>query len=68
MGAQRLLIKGKRRDNPASLFLSLKDFQYADAEDVDPRIVVTLPTMSLFCVDHDTRRAIFVETPSDVQR
>ena len=66
MDAQRLTIVEKLRNNPIFRSVSLADFQYQEAENVDPRIVVEQPTISLYCVDHDTRRAIFVVTPQDL--
>src|SRR3954451_21795919 len=65
MDAQRLIIERKIRDKPFGL-ASLEHFEYREAEQVDPRIVVTQPTISLYCLDHDNQRAIFVETPPDV--
>src|SRR6476469_1982946 len=65
MSAQRLIIESKIRDKPFGL-ASLDHFQYREAEHVDPRIVIEQPTISLYCLDHDNQRAIFVETPSDV--
>ncbi|HSH78164.1 MAG TPA: hypothetical protein VLA19_06495 [Herpetosiphonaceae bacterium] len=65
MGAQRLSIEAKRRENPIAL-VRLDDFEYREGGNVDPKIVVGQPTVSLYCLDHDSRRAIFVETPPDV--
>jgi hypothetical protein len=65
MGAQRFLIEGKKRDDPIA-FVSLDDFHYREGDDIDPAVVVQQPTISLYCLDHDHRRAIFVETPSSV--
>ena len=66
MTARRLNIVGKSRDNPAFPLASLTDFQFEEAEQVDPRIIIEQPTVSLYCVDHENRQAIFVELPSDV--
>ena len=60
-----LTIVGKQRPHPLAL-VSLDDFQYHEGEAIDPRIVLTRPTISLYCVDPLTQRAIFVETAPDV--
>ena len=65
MGAQRLSIEAKRRENPIAL-VRLDDFEYREGGDVDPKIVVEQPAVSLYYLDHDSQRAIFVETPPAV--
>jgi len=66
MTARRLTIVGKTRNTPFWPPASLADFQYEEADKVDPSIVVEQPTISLYCVDYENRQAIFVELPSDV--
>ncbi|MBA3943737.1 MAG: sulfotransferase domain-containing protein [Herpetosiphonaceae bacterium] len=65
MVAQRLSIEGKVRPFPGAV-ASLDHFRYREAEEVEARMVVEQPTISLYCLDHANRRAIFVETPPDV--
>ncbi len=65
MAAQRLTIEGKVRPF-AGAIVRLDHFKYREAEEVDAQMVVEQPTISLYCLDHDNRRAIFVETPPDV--
>jgi Sulfotransferase family len=65
MRTRILTIVGKQRPHPLAL-VSLDDFQYREGEAIDPHVVLTRPTISLYCVDPPTRRAIFVETAPDV--
>ncbi len=65
MMAQRLNIDGKSRPFPGAV-ATLDHFRYRDGEAIDARVVVEQPTISLYCLDHPNRRAIFVETPPDV--
>lgn len=65
MDAQRLTIVSKVRGHPV-VPVSLSDFQYREAEAVEPQVVLERPFISLYCLDHPNKRAIFVETPSDV--
>src|SRR5690349_1366224 len=65
MLAQQLIIERKVRDDPFGM-ASLDHFQYREGEAVDPRLVVEQSTISLYCLDHENQRAIFVETPPDV--
>lgn len=65
MDAQRLTIVSKVREHPV-VPVSLNDFQYREAEAVEPQAVLERSTISLYCLDHPNRRAIFVETPPEV--
>lgn len=65
MEAQRLAIVGRFRGHPV-LPVSPDDFEVRDAGTVDARIVLDRPTISLYCIDHPRQRALFVETPPDV--
>jgi hypothetical protein len=65
MGARRLLIESKQRVARAPHAV-LEDFGYREDEVLDARIIVEQPTVSLYCLDHPNRRAIFVETRADV--
>jgi hypothetical protein len=38
------------------------DFDFVEGAEVDPHVVVTNPLVSLYCLDHANRRALFVET------
>ena len=60
MRTRILTIVGKQRPHPLAL-VSLDDFQYQEDEAIDPHVVLTQPTISLYCVDPVTQRAIFVE-------
>lgn len=42
------------------------DFDFVEGEAVDPHLVVTNPLVSLYCLDHARRRALFVETAAGV--
>ncbi len=66
MTARRLTIVGKTRNMPSWPLACLMDFEYREAEQVDPTIVVKQSTISLYCVDHEHKQAIFVELPSGV--
>jgi len=65
MGAQRLMIESKQRDKPIAM-ASLNDFKYDHADEINPRVAVEDPTVSLYCLDHAQRRAIFVQTAPGV--
>lgn len=65
MGAQRLIIEGKKRVNPI-VPVSLNDFAYHRGDAIDSTVVLQQPPISLYCLDHHNQQAIFVETPSDV--
>src|SRR4051794_18613884 len=65
MGAQQLRIESKRRTKAIAVN-SLEDFQYEEGAEIDPRIVVEEATVSLYCLDHEHRRAIFVRTVPEV--
>lgn len=42
------------------------DFACRVAGEVDPSVLITDPTISLYCLDHDAHRALFVQVPADV--
>jgi Sulfotransferase domain len=65
MSARILTIVGKQRPHPLAL-ASLDDFQYREGEAIDPQVVLTRSTLSLYCVDPPNHRAIFVDTAPDV--
>lgn len=65
MNTRMLTIAGKRRENPIA-FVSLNDFEHHDAGATDPRAVLEQPNTSLYCLDHQNKRAIFVVTSPGV--
>lgn len=65
MSARILSIIGKQRPHPLGL-ASLDDFYYHEGDAIDPRVVLTRPTLSLYCLDPPNHRAIFVETAPEV--
>src|SRR4051794_6219589 len=65
MTAYQLTIDAKVKQAPFGL-VSLDDFRYHEGAPIDARVVVEHPTISLYCVDHAQQRAIFVETPPEV--
>ncbi|HEY0605799.1 MAG TPA: hypothetical protein VGD58_22940, partial [Herpetosiphonaceae bacterium] len=60
--ACELLIEARVKDIPFGI-VSPADFRYREGSAVDARVVIEQPNISLYCLDHDHRRAIFVETP-----
>ena len=65
MRTQYLIIERKHRQN-LNFLASLADFTCTGGDAVDADIVRTAPTVSLYCLDEATQRAIFVELPSGV--
>jgi hypothetical protein len=65
MTGQYLTIQSRQRQM-AGLLASLDDFTVTAGEAVDADIVRTSPNISLYCLDDPSKRAIFVELPSDV--
>lgn len=65
MDAQYLTIERKHRQMTGFL-ASLADFTYTEGEAVVADVVCTTPTISLYCLDAATQRAIFVELPPAV--
>jgi hypothetical protein len=65
MTANLLIIKERKRNNPIG-FADPADFEFSDGSEIDPQLVVTNPLISLYCLDHANRRALFVETASGV--
>ncbi|MBA3945877.1 MAG: sulfotransferase [Herpetosiphonaceae bacterium] len=65
MGAQRLTIAAKVRNYPTEI-ANLNHFQYSEGESIDARVIVEELVVSLYCLDHANQRAIFVETPPDI--
>ncbi len=65
MFAQILTIHNRQRRS-ASLVACLQDFTFTEAERIDAKVVLEHSTLSLYCLDNDKRRAIFVELPSHI--
>jgi Sulfotransferase domain len=65
MDAYQLSIEAKIKIMPFGI-VSLDDFQYRAGNALDPRVVIEQPNISLYCLDHQNQRAIFVETPPTV--
>jgi hypothetical protein len=60
-----LQIEEKRKSLPLGL-ASADDFGCRKVGEADPEILFTDPTISLYCLDHETRRALFVGVPDGV--
>lgn len=65
MSARRLVLDAKVRPYPMSL-VSADHFRYHDDGPVDPRVVLSSPAFSLYCLEPGRREAIFVQTPPEV--
>ena len=65
MTARVLTIKERHLQTPGEL-ASLADFTYVEGKGVDPAGVVYDPGLGLYCLDDETRRAIFVRLPPSV--
>lgn len=64
MTARYFEIVSKPRDNPLA-FVQPVDFVLRPGPEVDPRLVVDHRHLSLYCLDPDERRVLFVETAPD---
>lgn len=65
MKATVLTIEQRQRGRISPL-ANLGDFTYQVSEAIDPQIVIDNPHTSLYCLDDEQRRAIFVELPPEV--
>ena len=65
MSARVLDLKAKQR-TPANTVVKIEDFDYQEGETIDLLSIVDSPNISLYCLDPQNQRAIFVETPMDV--
>ena len=61
MNANILDITARKRQNPLGV-ADPTDFEFSEGQVVDPQILVTNPLISLYCLDHASQRALFVET------
>lgn len=65
MSAKVLHIQGKNR-TPDSTVVRLQDFDYQEGETIDPFTVIKKSNITLYCLDFQNKRAIFVETPINI--
>ena len=65
MSAKILHIQRKNR-TPNITVVGLQDFDYREGETIDSFTVVEKPNISLYCLDPIDKRAIFVETPINI--
>ena len=65
MTARILNIESRRRKNYLGIS-SPTDFQFSEGDTIDAHVVIESPNISLYCLDHEYQRALFVETPADV--
>ena len=66
MNAKLLEITARKKAQPSSV-ADPTDFEFSEGPAIDPQIVLTNPLISLYyCLDHDNRRALFVETLSGI--
>jgi len=65
MNANILDITARKRQNPAGV-ADPSDFEFGEGQAIDPKVVVTNPLISLYCLDHTNQRALFVETAPGV--
>lgn len=64
MGGHVLQIQRKTRERSNSI-VNLQDFDWTEAAAIDASTVLNNPNASLYCLDLDNKRFIFVETPPD---
>ena len=65
MTVNLLVIKERKRQDPFAV-ADPSDFEFEAGEAIDPQIVVTNLRITLYCLDHVNRRALFVETAPGV--
>jgi hypothetical protein len=65
MKANLLEITARKRRDPFAV-ADPADFEFKERSAIEPQVVVTNPLISLYCLDHDNRRALFVETAPGV--
>ena len=65
MQADILQIESKN-DHYAADMASLSDFRWRLEGTVDARCLVSRPHVTLYCLDGELRKAVFVETPPDL--
>ena len=65
MQAYEMIIDSKVKSSPFAI-VSAEDFQVHTGHPLDPHVILEQPTFSLYCLDHANRRALFVDTPPDI--
>jgi hypothetical protein len=65
MEATRWNITARKREVPLSI-TDPSDFELDQPQGMDARLVLSNPSISLYCLDRANRRAFFVETPPQV--
>jgi hypothetical protein len=65
MQAYELTIEAKVKAAPFAI-VAAEDFQVQTERAIDPHVVLEQPTLSLYCLDHANGRALFVDTPPEV--
>ena len=65
MTARILNIESRRRKNRIGIVCPT-DFHFSEGDTIDAQAVIESPNISLYCLDHEYQRALFVETPADV--
>lgn len=65
MTAYELVITERTRSDPLAI-ANPADFKFSVGPEIDPQVIVTNPRVSLYCLDHANRRALFVETAPGV--
>ena len=66
MSANLLEITARKRRDPFTV-ADPADFEFLEGSPIDPQVVITNPLISLYCLDHANRRALFVETTPGVE-
>jgi hypothetical protein len=64
MEARALIIEEKCRTFPVGV-VGPSDFRVRDGGAVDPRVALRQPNLTLYCLDFESRQALFVETPPE---
>ena len=65
MTATKLQIIARERAH-MGVITSLADFEWVAAQDIDAEILLTNPDFSLYCLDHERRRAVFAALPTGI--
>lgn len=65
MNANLLAITARKK-SPLFGIADVADFEFSEGPGIDPQVVLNNPLVSLYCLDHANRRALFVETPSGI--
>ena len=67
MNAQILNIESRRRQKPLDL-ASPTDFGFNEGKTLDAQLIIENPNISLYCLDHENQRALFIETDVDLSK